>query len=499
MKKQEENKNVIYSLPDIFKLIKEIEGRFPVDSIKLSDGTKLWNLIRVLLYFYVQKKNANKTIDRLSIKTIYHIIKEGVSQINFEDKIELCGFSGTESRRNINGKFYDIYMDPLHDIMGEKFWIFEWPTSEAYRRDYKNKIYSKNYIPIHIPLLNKTFFQILYYKIFKKSSVGIEKKEILQDIIKIFCEKTQMEEDDLNREICEAIEIFYYIKKFLVDLLKKIEPKAIFIRCGYGRFHMALSQACRELGITSIELQHGVITNHHVGYIKLTYSNNRDCIPEYLLTYGDAFSEIVKKSTLFDHEKIISIGFPYMEEIINSKPKIDKEIKIFCSKFSKIILVTSQWDLADEIKEFILNMVTKLDRDIGIIFKPHPRDWRTYSELETYENILLVNRYDDLYEIMKIADIHSTITSTSGIEALAFGKPNIFIDMGRVNIKENIEIIDEKTSFLVNSTNQFVDKINHIISNYNLISNQAAQTSEKFFKKNSKKNFENYLKTIEIR
>lgn len=498
-KETEKTANRIVTLPRTFEIISKIEQKFPVDSITLTDGTKIWNLIRVILYFYVQKKNVNQTTTYLSLGTIYSLLKEGFFPLKFGNKIEICGFSGTESRRNRNGKFYDIYMDPLYDILSDRFWVFEWPTSNAYRRDYKKKVYSTNYVPMHIPLLSKTFFQILLYNLFKKQKAHIQGEQTIQDILSYFCEETTLQKEKVRTEVYDAIEFFYYLKHFLINLLKRIHPNAVFIRCGYGRMHMALSQACKELNITSIELQHGIITNHHIGYIKETKSNNRDCVPNYLLTYGEAFSKIVKKSTLFGHNKIISIGFPYMGEVINSDSRIDDRTKEFCSRFSKKILVTSQWDIADEINDFIFEVAQKLDNNIGLIMKPHPLDWRDYSKLQEVKNLLFVNKYDDLYEIMKFIDIHSTVSSTSGLEALTFGKPNIFIDIcGRSSIKENIEILDDVVSFLVNSPNQFIEKTNYILLNYTSISNKAIQVSDKFFKKNAKKNLTDFLKTLGI-
>ena len=58
------------SLPRIFELIKKIEQTVPVDSIKLTDGTKIWNLVRVLLYFYPQKHHKN-TKKETPLKTSY--------------------------------------------------------------------------------------------------------------------------------------------------------------------------------------------------------------------------------------------------------------------------------------------------------------------------------------------------------------------------------------------------------------------------------------------
>jgi len=264
---------------------------------------------------------------------------------------------------------------------------------------------------------------------------------------------------------------------------------------------MALSQACRELNIPSIELQHGIITKYHAGYVKVTESENRDCVPEYILTYGDEFTDIIRKGSLFEREKVVTVGFPYLEEVKKSPPVVNDRLNDFVSKFTTTILVTSQWTVAEELKNFFIELSEKLKKinmDVGIVFKPHPRDWRNYSDIEKIENMFIANKYDDIYEILKVIDIHSTAYSTSGLEALAFGKPNIFIDVGKTTIEEIIKVIDNKTSFLVSSTQEYVTKMEYIVSHYESLSKKAIKKSEIFFKPNAKKNIERFLKSIGI-
>jgi glycosyltransferase involved in cell wall biosynthesis len=118
--------------------------------------------------------------------------------------------------------------------------------------------------------------------------------------------------------------------------------------------------------------------------------------------------------------------------------------------------------------------------------------------MEKSENIFITDKYDDVYEILKVIDIHSTVYSTSGLEALAFGKPNIFIDTGKTSIKEIIDVVDNQTSFMVASPQQFIERINYIISNYKSISKDTIKASEMFFKPNAKENIEKFLKIIGI-
>ena len=500
MKKEEKKTEIIISLPDIFETIEEIEQKFSVDSIKLSDGTKLWNLIRILFYTLPQKQSVNAKMEKISLKTLFYLLREGFSPFDLtHKKINICGFSGTENRKVRNEKFYDIYMDPLYEIFGDDFYVFEWPTPSGDRRKYGKGVYSKNYVPMYIPIFSKTFWNIGFYKLLRRKKNYIESEDVLKNIIAFFCKKILVNKDELAKNIYDSIEVFSYMKDFFVKLLREISPEVVFIKCGYGRFHMALSQVCREFNIPSIELQHGIIANYHAGYVKATESENRDCTPEYLLTYGDAFSDIVRKGSLFNPDKVISVGFPYLEEVKESSISVDNRIKDFTSNFSVTILITSQWTIADELKNFVIDMskeLGKLEKNIGIIFKPHPRDWRDYSDMGKYQNIFLASKYDDIYELLKIVDIHSTVYSTSGIEALAFGKPNIFIDVGKINMQEIIEIPDNRMPLMVDTPQQFIEELERIISNYERLSKEALKTSEVFFKPNALQNIKEFLEFI---
>ena len=109
MRNEEKKAEVIASISDIFETIKEIEQKFPVDSIKLSDGTKLWNLIRILFYTLPQKQSVNAKMEKISLKTLFYLLREGFSPFDLtHKKINICGFSGTENRKFRNEKFYDI-------------------------------------------------------------------------------------------------------------------------------------------------------------------------------------------------------------------------------------------------------------------------------------------------------------------------------------------------------------------------------------------------------
>ncbi len=472
-------------------LIQDIEREYDVDSIQLSDGTKIWNLLRIFICDELPKLQIKDTREGSKL-FLLSFIKESILPLSLPKKKGIiCGFSSTESRKKLNGKYYDIYLDPLYEILNDDFAVFEWPSESGRRRKYIGGVYSKIYVPMHISLYTKIFWNILFFKISKRKRFKIISEKTLLQIVDVISTKSKIEKTIVKNMVYEFITIFYYIKQFLYSILVKIKPKAVLIRCGYGRFSMALSQACRQLHIPSIELQHGLITSHSLAYKKATATNNKDCLPEYFLTHGEAYTEIVKNGNLFDKEKVISIGHPYLEN--NLKKEVDQNLKKSISSFKYNILVTSQWTVSAEIKSFFIQVAKILEKqnmDIGILFKSHPYEKTDYLELKKYKHIVLIDRYEDIFKLFTITDIHSTVYSTSGLEAMAFGIPNIFVDICSLMGKTN-------TKFIVNNPEQFINVMQDMISD-SKNSRQALEIADMFYKSASDKNLKNFFTKLGV-
>lgn len=472
-----------------FELTQTIEEKYPVDTITLSDGTRIWNLLRIYIYSNLPellRKNKNQT-PHLSP---FHFLKESITPLSIPPVSNpVWGFSGGASRKFFKDTYYDIYFDSLSQILGDRLVLFEWPESRGSHRAYGDKLYSKHYVPFHIPMYTSTFWELFFYRLTGRRPFSIENEKILNEIIEFISSVSNGDKEEIIKDIYDFIAIFFSLKKFFSKILKKVSPKAVLIRCGYGRFPMALSQACHECSIPTIELQHGLITSNHSAYIKTTMSENRDCIPDYLLTYGDTFTEMVRNGNLFDKNKIISIGFPYLERNQNALQKSNIVFKNLISTFEHTILITAQEIISNEIQKFILEVAEKFNQSrlkIGIVFKPHPLDNTDYSSLKNHNNILLIDKYEDIYDILKSVDIHSTVYSTSGLEAMAFGKPSIFIDIfGITNITNS--------PFIVTTPTQFVETVKYILSKYDELSQKTLEAAEIFFKSSSEKNIKKFF------
>ena len=90
-----------------------------------------------------------------------------------------------------------------------------------------------------------------------------------------------------------------------LNFLKKIKPKVIISVVPYS--HPEIIHAAKILKIPSIELQHSIFSNYHVGY---NYPNSKngsvDIFPDQFYSYGDYWE---KEAHLpIDSKNILSIG-----------------------------------------------------------------------------------------------------------------------------------------------------------------------------------------------
>ena len=479
-----------------YQLIEAIEQKFKTDSLRLSDGTRIWNLLRVFLYSNFQKlgeQAIKKKLSKTSIKSVISLFKESFVPLRLPKNITVCGFSSGESRKLYNDTYYDIYLDPLYEVLGDNLAVFEWPETTGSRRKYDKPVFSEHYIPMHIPLTTKTFWNLLLHRLTSHRNYTVQSEEILQEIIEYISSTASVDKDKLTKDIYDFITVFVYIKHFLHDILKKIKPKAVLIRCGYGRFPMALSQACRELQIPPIELQHGLITAYLPAYRRATPTTNKDCIPEYLLAHGEIYANMVQNGNLFDADKVMSTGYPYLQKTLQER-RSNPAMKQSFSSFPHNVLVTSQWIVAAEIQDFIIKVADQLEHtnmNVGILFKPHPYDKKDYTALKKYKHIILIDKYEDTFKLFTIADIHSTVYSTSGLEAMAFGTPNIFVDISNM-------IQGTATPYIVATPTQFVESVRTILSHYQDAVVETKAVADLFFTPDPEKHFKEFFANLKL-
>jgi glycosyltransferase involved in cell wall biosynthesis len=292
-----------------------------------------------------------------------------------------------------------------------------------------------------------------------------------------------LDKEKLMKHVLESISIFKIVKKDIRKKLEKINPSTVIIRGAYGRFQMGVTQACHELGIPAVEIQHGLIYEESFPYIKRTKSENYDCIPDTLLTWGEFFSDIVKKGYSFKRNKVISVGFPYLEKMVTNEYSKDSKLDEFRKRFKTVILVAGQ--SLESIDDFVRNAAEK-NTDVGYIYKPHPRDERdiTFSQ----NNVVVVERCIDIYSLFQYVDFTFSSSSTIMFESLAFGIPSVCTSVD-IDIRHT-GIIDNEAIYLIDTADEFLGVVSKVKENRVMIRKNA----ERFFKRNALSNIKEIIK-----
>ena len=224
----------------------------------------------------------------------------------------------------------------------------------------------------------------------------------------------KIEEDVLMNSCYED----YYRKLF-----QRTNVKAILGVVYYNNDVFAEYKVAKELGVHSVELQHGVINNHHEYYFEDTSGVNNDT-PEYLLTFGELHNKWIR---LVEGSSAVAVGFPFQEYMIRNLESVeteDKTIIVYPVSDSRFEHVVSEF--ADRIVAYGYKVLIKL----------HPLeadDYQTiYPVLSGNCNVsFITSQSEGIYYWLKLGTFHVMASTTVGLEAMAF-------DHTRVCIAENV-------------------------------------------------------------
>lgn len=350
---------------------------------------------------------------------------------NWFRKYDYICFSDSSERRLIDGIYKDKIMDDIIDRLSSKSLLIELPNQDHYKNVYTKYITSQSPLDLIIFILKKLFS----FTAFSNENINN------------FLRKEDIEFD--YRKIISLVKIETKLYKLLFFIYK---PKAIFINCAYCRFGVV--KAAKDLGIKVIEVQHGVITNVHFGYISTIRLNN-SFLPKKLLSFGE--NEYKIKNLLI--KKVIPIGSYYLEYLSkNFKP--DKELLSKINNYKYVIGISLQdadWEYYGML-DFI-EKVAKKDKDILYILIPRRRK----DSIKLSDNVILYDKID-CYNIILHCHIHATLYSSCVLEAPTLGIPNILVDIDSFATKYYKNVLDNYHTKIIKNENDFIELIPKMVN-----------------------------------
>jgi len=254
-------------------------------------------------------------------------------------------------------------------------------------------------------------------------------------------------------------------------ILNLVKPSVIIMHDEYGALQLSIINAAKKLGIPTISLQHGLITDNLLPYVhkpEHVKNNNQDLIfplPNKMCVWSKNVKENLMRFGNFPSSIPIVTGDPKVDFLPNAMKSFDSsEIKrkYKIPEEKKIILFATENLPKKEERDFVAKTVISTMKNLKnshLIIKPHPNE----TDLTLYTNLIeeqkltessSIIKESNLYELLYISNLVILSYSTVGVEAMRMNKPVISLNLMDLHddalmIRKNVVVVVRKIDELL--------------------------------------------------
>lgn len=463
-------------MENILNIIQEIESDEKILQFKSPSGQMLWPLIRNSLMIFFDENTESDT-EKKSVQhklyNIFYIIKQiGKSIPSKTDKYSIVFTRHDFDSRKLNKKL----IDPTYSILASHYCNDSLVLYEGRCDKHPDDAPYKHFdiLPC-IKLIN----------FISKLSFSRRHKDIAQRMAEYIKQKyfessgNILSETNFNKIknkiiFYSRISRIYYL--FYSFLWKRIKPQIIFYTVGFYGIDSMSVRAAKDLGITTVEIQHGLIYSNHYAYnFSDTMCKNKKFAYNYqdwIFIFGKWFENRIKTPA-----KIYISGWPYHS--LNVEHYIKEENS---NETNKYILFLPTGESFIEFYNMAKNFVKK-DQKHNILIRPHRLDYAIADKIRLKDKAsgIIISYEESLYEVLLKTKCVVGDMSTANFTAAAFNIP-VFSLKNELSDKY---LSDE------NPFTQFTT-LDELIK---LINNPPKQINE-FYAKNWKEKYDKFLRDM---
>lgn len=413
------------SVRDICEAFFSLEEKYNLNYQEIQ-GCFAWQLIRMHLYYDITRKTQmfgapqQKSLSLLDkVNSFLPFFKNSLLHNPFTGKYNKDILIFDHSRKVIfNDEYCDIYSNFLVDFLSDDY------SFEVLESPYLNHHFTQK--QDYISYTDAIQLGSYIHKKLNKIEFSQSEKEL---ILKVQNELESIFNIELNIPWMLTTHIlnFQYDYKKYIELFKKRNPKIVFVVVAYENHPIVA--AAKHLGIEVIELQHGTITDYHLGYSypeKTRLNGEIPYFPDKILSFGDYW--LNEDTCPIIRENVIPIGFSYFES--QSKDFIDIEA------IDNQILFISQGVIGRYLSKLAVEFA-KTQKDLKIIYKLHPGEYATWrenypelAEVSSSHNFEVIDNSEvPLYKLLAESNYQVGAFSTAIYEGLMFNCKTFILDV----------------------------------------------------------------------
>ncbi len=413
------------------------------------DGVYFWERIRFPLYQRILRNSGvigqahmrlESTTATRGIRILRAVENAFVKNPYLAPKSEILFFGFPRRKLRSDGKWWDIYCDPIIERLEESYVYFE----PLYLNKHLMPVKTDNIRYLDLPF----WLAAVRCKLnLVRVSVTNSERKLLADIQEQIGARFNVP-IDLEKMVEEAVVVRKIRAPIYRALLDKVRPKLAIVVCSYGK--ETFIETCKSLGIPVVELQHGVISPYHLGYSFPGPKRIKRTFPDYLFAFGGFWRGAAEYP--IGKERIYSVGYPYLED--------EAKRYIGVKKKDQVVFI-SQGTIGKAMSRFAVRLRARSNFPLEIVYKLHPGEygrWRKeYPWLAEADVRVIDNENTPLYQLLAESKVQVGVNSTAIFEGLNFGLRTFLLDLPGVEYMDYL--VSNGTVLVVKSPEELAEKI----------------------------------------
>ncbi len=490
MLKSEKKSKVTEGLRLSAELIEEIGNFVLSNGTKISDnliieGVSLWSVAQPDMALHVLPPVLFKTHKKGShniyfIKTLLKNIKYSVKEFS---KLFSGFYDFKKNNTNIEKWFLlsnssYIYRDTLKALQDE----IELTKSELIcTESYKSLFRNENRTNFLSNVWAKNFSKYLQYKIKIRRACHVFFKHDFQAV--------SMHFKNIPPKSLKLLFLWFFkvfAQRNIVNCinaqncLSNIKPSKIVSGDVADPLNRIYSNIAIISKIPIVEIQFGIYDSTSVEW--------RFCLADKIVVWGEYFSELFENEYFIPKAKIVALGSPRFDYLLSKKKDVDlilnegnKSKKVlFASMYSAISSYDQSYDvrLIDSFKLMVAKVVSSLE-NIKLYIKPHPLESIEWIKKNDSDNIIIIDKENDIRDYIPNVDAFITFGSTATFDALLDEKIVLLANTPNLIWWDDI-YVKYNAAINIHSENELYEIMDKIINDSPELINESRIRSTRF-------------------